>query len=62
MNEIKPSPKLLDLLVCPLSKSSLTHDEKNNRLISHQAKLFYPIRDGIPVLLPEEAMPIEKTY
>ncbi len=59
MDAIKPSPQLLDLLVCPLSKSTLTYDEKNNRLISHQAKLFYPVRDGIPVLLPEEAMPID---
>lgn len=59
MAGIAPSPKLLDLLVCPLSRAPLTYDEKNNRLISHQAKLFYPVRDGIPVLLPEEAMPLD---
>jgi len=58
MPDIKPSPKLLDMLVCPLTKSTLSYDEKNNRLISHQAKIFYPIRDGVPVLLPEEAQPI----
>lgn len=58
-DQIKPSPKLLDLLVCPLSRSPLSYDEKNNRLISHQAKLFYPVHDGIPVLLPEEAQPLD---
>lgn len=53
-----PSPKLLDLLVCPLTRAPLSYDKENARLISHQAKLAYPIRDGIPVLLPEEATAI----
>jgi uncharacterized protein len=48
-------PKLLELLVCPLTKSSLDYDAERQELISRQAKLAYPIRDGIPIMLPEEA-------
>jgi len=48
-------PKLLDLLVCPLSKAPLRYDRDAQELISDQAGLAYPIRDGIPVMLPEEA-------
>ncbi len=48
-------PKLLELLVCPLTKSSLDYDSERQELISRQAKLAYPIRDGIPIMLPEEA-------
>jgi uncharacterized protein YbaR (Trm112 family) len=48
-------PKLLELLVCPLTKSSLDYDAEHQELISRQAKLAYPIRDGIPIMLPEEA-------
>ncbi len=48
-------PKLLDLLVCPLSKGPLRYDREAQELISDQASLAYPIRDGIPVMLPEEA-------
>ena len=48
-------PKLLELLVCPLTKGPLTYDRKNNELISKQADLAYPIRDGIPVMLESEA-------
>ncbi len=48
-------PKLLELLVCPLTKSSLDYDVERQELISRQAKLAYPIRDGIPIMLPEEA-------
>jgi|TARA_B110000259_G_C13988077_1_gene391312 uncharacterized protein YbaR (Trm112 family) len=47
--------KLLDILICPISKSSLRYDEKNNELISEEAGLAYLIKDGIPVMLPEEA-------
>ena len=47
--------KLLDILICPISKSSLKYDEENNELISEEAGLAYSIRDGIPVMLPEEA-------
>ena len=48
-------PKLLELLVCPLTKGPLTYDRKNNELISKQADLAYPIRDGIPIMLVSEA-------
>ena len=48
-------PKLLELLVCPLTKGPLDYDAAAQELISRQAKLAYPIRDGIPIMLPEEA-------
>jgi uncharacterized protein len=51
-------PKLLELLVCPLTKGTLTYDADKQELISLRAKLRYPIRDGIPILLADEAMPI----
>jgi uncharacterized protein len=52
-------PKLLEILVCPLTKNTLDYDAARQELISRQAKLAYPIRDGIPIMLPEEARPIE---
>jgi hypothetical protein len=52
-------PKLLELLVCPLTKTTLIYDADAQELISRAAKLAYPIRDGIPIMLPEEARPIE---
>ncbi|GJE17758.1 Trm112 family protein [Methylobacterium marchantiae] len=51
-------PKLLELLVCPLTKQSLDYDSVRQELISRSAKLAYPIRDGIPIMLPEEARPL----
>ena len=51
-------PKLLEILVCPLTKGPLEYDKAAQELISRQAKLAYPIRDGIPVMLPEEARPL----
>ena len=48
-------PKLLEILVCPLTKGLLQYDAEKQELISRQAKLAYPIRDGIPIMLPEEA-------
>ena len=48
-------PKLLEILVCPLTKETLDYDPVRQELISRQAKLAYPIRDGIPIMLPEEA-------
>ena len=48
-------PKLLELLVCPLTKGPLTYDREHNELISKQADLAYPIRDGIPIMLVSEA-------
>jgi len=50
---------LLDLLVCPLTKSPLQYDEARQELISKEAKLAYPIREGIPVMLVEEARKLE---
>ncbi len=47
--------ELLDLLVCPLTKTKLIYDKKNNELISIEAKLAYPIIDNIPIMLPEKA-------
>lgn len=51
-------PKLLEILVCPLTKETLEYDATRQELISRRAKLAYPIRDGIPIMLPEEARPI----
>ena len=53
-------PKLLELLVCPLTKERLDYDAARQELISRSAKLAYPIRDGIPIMLPEEARPLEE--
>ena len=47
--------KLLDLLVCPVTKGPLIHDREKQELISRSARLAYPIRDGIPVMLEDEA-------
>ena len=52
-------PKLLEILVCPLTKGPLEYDPEKQELISRSAKLAYPIRDGIPIMLPEEARKIE---
>ena len=52
-------PKLLEILVCPLTKGPLEFDSVRQELISRSAKLAYPIRDGIPIMLPEEARKIE---
>lgn len=51
----KVDPKLLEILVCPLTKSTLEYDAAANELISRKAGLAYPIRDGIPIMLPDEA-------
>lgn len=52
--------KLLELLVCPVTKSTLEYDVESQELISKAAKLAYPIRNGIPIMLPEEARSIEE--
>ncbi len=52
-------PKLLEILVCPLTKETLEYDRANQELISRGAKLAYPIRDGIPIMLPDEARPLK---
>ncbi|CUA96847.1 Trm112 family protein [Pannonibacter indicus] len=51
--------KMLELLVCPLTKTTLEYDANAQELISRAAKLAYPIKDGIPVMLPDEARKIE---
>ena len=55
----KVDPKLLEILVCPLTRSTLQYDEARQELVSKQARLAYPIRDGIPIMLPEEARKLE---
>ena len=51
--------KLLDILICPISKSSLKYDKENNELISEESGLAYSIKDGIPVMLPDEARKVD---
>jgi uncharacterized protein YbaR (Trm112 family) len=52
-------PKLLDILVCPVTKELLEFDAEAQELISRKAGLAYPIRDGIPIMLPDEARQLE---
>ena len=61
MSEPSPrvDPKLLELLVCPVTKSTLEYDADAGELISRKAKLAYPIRDGIPIMIPDEARKLE---
>jgi uncharacterized protein YbaR (Trm112 family) len=51
----RPDPKLLEILVCPVTKGPLDYDAAAQELISRSARLAYPIRNGIPIMLPEEA-------
>jgi hypothetical protein len=51
-------PKLLEILVCPLTKGPLRYDAERQELVSEQAQLAYPIRDGIPIMLVDEARPL----
>lgn len=53
-------PKLLEILVCPLTKAPLRYDAARQELISEQAKLAYPIRDGIPIMLVDEARDLDQ--
>jgi uncharacterized protein YbaR (Trm112 family) len=52
-------PKLLELLVCPVTKGPLSFDKERQELISQSARLAYPVRDGMPILLENEARPLE---
>lgn len=52
---LQVDPRLLEILVCPLTKETLKYDRDAQELVSEKAKLAYPIRDGIPIMLPEEA-------
>jgi uncharacterized protein YbaR (Trm112 family) len=63
-DDLKPAqpeidPKLLSLLICPLTRSGLEYDRAANELVSRRARLAYPIRDGIPIMLPEEARSLD---
>jgi hypothetical protein len=51
--------RLLEILVCPLTKNTLEYDSARQELISRSARLAYPIRDGIPIMLPDEARVLE---
>ena len=59
LNISRPDPKMLELLVCPVSKGRLTYDRDRNELVSEKARLAYPIKDGIPIMLESEARRIE---
>jgi uncharacterized protein len=59
MNTAQVDPKLLEILVCPLTKGTLRYDRAAQELISDQAKLAFPIRDGIPIMLIDEARPLD---
>ena len=52
-------PRLLEVLVCPVTRGPLTYDRKACELISKSARLAYPVRDGVPVMLPEEARSLD---
>jgi uncharacterized protein YbaR (Trm112 family) len=60
-SSISVDPKLLEILVCPLTKSALEYDRERQELISRAAKLAYPIRDGIPIMLPDEARKLDES-
>jgi uncharacterized protein YbaR (Trm112 family) len=55
---VSVDPKLLEILVCPLTKGPLLYDAKKQELLSKQAGIAYPIRDGIPIMLADEARPL----
>jgi uncharacterized protein len=59
MNNAACDPKLLELLVCPVTKTRLNYDAEKQELISRAAGLAYPIRDGIPIMLAEEARELD---
>ena len=52
-------PRLLEILVCPLTKGPLSYDRARHELVSAQAGLAYPVRDGIPIMLVDEARPLD---
>jgi uncharacterized protein len=60
MHSAKPDTELLAMLVCPVTKTALVYDEAAQELVSNAAGLAYPVRDGIPIMLPEEARKISK--
>ncbi|MFS8036480.1 Trm112 family protein [Xanthobacter sp. AM11] len=54
-------PKLLEILVCPVTKARLDYDRERQELISRPARLAYPIRDGIPIMLADEARQMDES-
>ena len=52
-------PRLLEVLVCPVTHGPLEYDRERQELVSRAAQLAYPIRDGVPIMLPEEARPLD---
>jgi len=60
MSDIRTDPRLLELLVCPVTTTRLQYDAEKQELISRAAGLAYPIRDGIPIMLPDEAREINR--
>ena len=60
MADIRTTPRLLELLVCPVTKTRLQYDAEKQELISRAAGLAYPIRDGIPIMLADEAREINR--
>ncbi|MGY8985095.1 MAG: Trm112 family protein [Sphingomonadales bacterium] len=56
-----PDPKLIEILVCPLTKGPLTYDRSSNELISKKAGVAFPIRNGIPIMLPREARELKES-
>ena len=59
MSKRSVDPELLEILVCPLTKGTLSYDQKAQELISEQAGLAFPIHDGIPIMLVDEARPLD---
>lgn len=60
MADVRTDPRLLEILVCPATKMPLHYDAEKQELVSRTAGLAYPIRDGIPIMLPEEAREINR--
>lgn len=57
---VEVDPRLLEILVCPVTHGPLTYDRAKGELVSKSAKLAYPVRDGVPIMLPEEARPLDE--
>ncbi|MGH7019240.1 MAG: Trm112 family protein [Brevundimonas sp.] len=55
---VSVDPRLLEVLVCPVTRGRLTYDRERNELVSAGAKLAFPIRDGVPIMLAEDARPL----
>ncbi|HAD84432.1 MAG TPA: hypothetical protein DCG71_06260 [Brevundimonas sp.] len=56
---VSVDPRLLEVLVCPVTRGRLAYDRERNELVSAGAKLAFPIRDGVPIMLAEDARPLD---